>query len=189
MYLNDAIKEYTYEIKLRNYSERTIKGYRNNILKFSRYIESELEIRGLEELSPMHIKKYLAYLQQKGLSAVYINSILKNIRSLLKYCQAEGYCSNIATKINLLKEKKVVIETFSDSEVRKMLDVFKMTTYMGARNRCIIAMLFDTGIRNFELCNLTKLDVRETVIYVLGKGNKERVVPPCAKLVVVGNHI
>ena len=51
-----------------------------------------------------------------------------------------------------------------DNEVRKMLDVYKYNSYINARNRCIIAVLFDTGIRNFELCNLKKIDVRETTI-------------------------
>lgn len=62
------------------------------------------------------------------------------------------------------REKKVIIQTFMDNEVRKMLDVYKYNSYINARNRCIIAVLFDTGIRNFELCNLKKIDVRETTI-------------------------
>ena len=62
------------------------------------------------------------------------------------------------------REKKVIIQTFMDNEVRKMLDVYKYNSYINARNSCIIAVLFDTGIRNFELCNLKKIDVRETTI-------------------------
>ena len=84
---------------------------------------------------------------------------------------------NIAKKVSWLREKKVIIDTFTDKEVRKMLDVYKFDSYINARNMCIMAVLFDTGIRNLELCNLSKLDVRESVIYILGKGNKERLVP------------
>ena len=58
-----------------------------------------------------------------------------------------------------------------------MLEHWKFSSYLHARNKCIMAVLFDTGIRNFELCQLKKLDVKETVIHIMGKGRKERVVP------------
>ena len=68
-----------------------------------------------------------------------------------------------------------------------MLDVYKFDSYINARNKCIMAVLFDTGIRNLELCNLSKLDVRESVIFILGKGSKERFVPisPYLKKVMI----
>lgn len=177
MFLEDLIKEYTYEIKTRNYTDRTIKGYKNNILKFQKFIKEKSNITEIDEITHIHIKNYLSYLQSKGLSAVYINSILKNIRSFYTYCTKEDYCINVAKKVSWQKEKKTVIETFTDDEVKRMLDVFKMNTYINARNKAIISTFVDTGIRNLELCNLKTLDVRETAIYILGKGNKERVVP------------
>lgn len=177
MHIQDVVREFIFEITLKNYTAKTIKGYKNNILKFTKYIADECEVTELEEVSHIHIKKYLSYLQEKGLSEVYINSILKNIRSFFKYCQQEDYCSNVAKKVSWLKEGKTIIKTFEDEEIKKMLNSYKMNTYMNARNKCIIAVLIDTGVRNFELCSLTMLDVRETVIYIKGKGNKERVVP------------
>lgn len=58
---------------------------------------------------------------------------------------------------------------------------------MNARNRCIISILIDTGIRNSELCNIKNIDVKETVIYIFGKGRKERIVPisPYLKKVMI----
>lgn len=52
-----------------------------------------------------------------------------------------------------------------------------MDTYINARNKCIMAILLDTGIRSTELCKIKGLSVRETVIYIDGKGNKGMVVP------------
>lgn len=68
-----------------------------------------------------------------------------------------------------------------------MLDVYKFDSYVNARNKCIMAVLFDIGIRNLELCNIKRTDVRESVIYILGKGNKERIVPisPYLKKVMI----
>ncbi|WP_415348278.1 phage integrase N-terminal SAM-like domain-containing protein, partial [Clostridium perfringens] len=84
MFLKDVIKEFVFEIRLRNYSERTIKGYKNNISKFARYIEVEFELVEIEDISHVHIKNYLNYLKSKGLTEVYINTILKNLRSFYK---------------------------------------------------------------------------------------------------------
>ena len=177
MLLEDAIKEYVYEIQIRNYTPRTIKGYKNNVLRFSQFIKNQWGVIELEEVSPAHIKQYLTSLKDKGRSPVYINTILKNLRSFFQYCYEEGYCMNIAKKVIWLKEKKTVVSTFNDVEVKKMLEYWKFSSYLHARNRCIIAVLFDTGIRNLELCQLKKLDVKETVIHIMGKGRKERVVP------------
>lgn len=177
MILQDVIKEFIFEIKLRNYSERTIKGYKNNILKFARYMENEFEIVEIEDITHIHIKSYLNFLKENGLTEVYINTILKNLRSFYKYCFTEGYCLNIALKVGWLRERKIIIKTFSDNEIRKMMDVYNYSSYIHARNKCIMAILIDTGIRNFELCQLKITDIRETVIYIMGKGKKERVVP------------
>lgn len=177
MFLQDVIKEFIFEIKLRNYSERTIKGYKNNILKFARYMKNEFEIVEIEEISHVHIKSYINFLKGNGLTEVYINTILKNLRSFYKYCFTEGYCLNVALKVGWLRERKTIIKTFSDDEIRKMMDVYNYSSYIHARNKCIMAILIDTGIRNFELCQLKITDIRETVIYIMGKGKKERVVP------------
>lgn len=176
MLLNDVLREFLYEIQIKNYTSRTIKSYKNNLARFFKYCENELEITELEEITHLHIKQYLNYLKEKGLTPTYINTILKNLRSFYTYCYKEGYCLNVAKKVTWLKEKKVIIETFTDNEVRRMLDVYKFDSYINARNKCIMAVLFDTGIRNLELCNLKRSDVRESTIYILGKGNKERLV-------------
>ena len=177
MLIDDVYKEYIYEIRIRNYTERTIKGYNNNRNKFFTYCKNEHELLEIEEITHIHIKQYLNQLKSKGLSESYINTILKNIRSFYAYCYKEEHCLNVAKKVEFLREKTVLINTFTDSEVRKMLDAYRMDTYMNARNRCIVSILLDTGIRNSELCSIKNIDVKETVIYIFGKGRKERIVP------------
>ena len=57
-----------------------------------------------------------------------------------------------------------------------------MDSYINARNKCIMSVLIDTGIRCSELCNIKTTDVKEITIYIFGKGRKERIVPISAKL-------
>lgn len=75
-----------------------------------------------------------------------------------------------------MKEPKVLIQTSDDKEIKGMINAYKMTDYHEARNKLIIMMLVDTGMRNLELCNLTHNDVFETTIRIHGKGNKQRFV-------------
>lgn len=176
MLIDDIYKEYIYEITTRNYTDRTVKGYKNNLNKFFSFCKKEYRLLEIEEITHIHIKQYLNLLKSKNLSESYINTILKNIRSFYAYCYKEEYCLNVAKKVSFLKEKTVLINTFTDTEVRRMLEAYKMDTYMNARNRCILSILIDTGIRCSELCNIKNIDIKETVIYIFGKGRKERIV-------------
>lgn len=91
---------------------------------------------------------------------------------------AEYVSHNVLTKIKLLKEDKVVIKTFTDKEVAKMIEVYNFKSYLNARNKkVIIAMFVDTGIRMSELINLESGWINDTNIRVFGKGAKWRYVP------------
>lgn len=188
MLLTDLLREYIYECEIKKYSPRTIKEYRNNIKLFFTYLKKEYKIITLEQISHVQIKNYLKYLTNKGCKETYVNAILKSLRGLYKYCEQEEYVSNNPCKrVSWQKEPKVVVNTFMDTEVIKMLNVYNYSSYYNARNKCIIATLVDTGIRNLELCSLKMLDVRETVILVHGKSNKDRFVPisPLLKKIMI----
>ncbi|MFL0194631.1 tyrosine-type recombinase/integrase [Clostridium sp. WILCCON 0269] len=188
MLLADLLREYMYECEIKKYSIRTIKEYRNNIRAFFNYLDKEYDIKSLEQISHVQIKHYFKYLTNQGRKETYINGILKNLRSFYKFCEKEEYtCNNPCKKVDWQKEPKVIINSFSDKEAIKMLDVYNYSNYYNARNKCIIATLIDTGIRNLELCSLGMLDVRETVVLVHGKGNKERYVPisPMLKKIMI----
>ena len=66
MLLENIIQEYIYEIKCRNYTERIIKGYKNNLNRWCVYCNNESNISQLEEVNHIHIKKYLSFLKSKG---------------------------------------------------------------------------------------------------------------------------
>lgn len=188
--LVDLLKEYKYDLQVRNYSERTIKTCYNSTLKFFNYCKNEFDVEELEDVLPMYLKKYISYLQGLGRSEVYINSILKYLRGFFKYCVTEEYISekqNITKKVGWLRQKKTIINTFNDKEVQKMLKVWDYKNFYNTRNKAIISTLLETGIRNYELCTLRILDIRDTVIKVTGKGNKERIVPisPALKRVLI----
>ena len=77
----------------------------------------------------------------------------------------------------MAKEEKVIIKSFNDDEVSRMLKVYNYTTYLQARNKCMVALLFDTGIRNLELYSIKCEDIKSNAILIHGKGSKQRFVP------------
>lgn len=178
MLLQDVLKEFIFDCKLRKLSERTIKGYKNNLLRFFKFIASEYNITELEELVPPVIKGYISHLSSLGRKETYINGIIKNMRAFFKYCNDEEYIKkNPMDKIKFQKEQIPIITTFTDEEVIKMVKHFSGAKFLEIRNKLLMILLFDTGMRNSELCGLKVTDIRDTYILVNGKGNKQRVIP------------
>ncbi|MBT2764288.1 tyrosine-type recombinase/integrase [Paenibacillus sp. ISL-20] len=177
MLLEDVYKEFLFDLEIKNYSIRTIKGYRNNNRAFLNFLINEFEVTDVEEVNTSHIKAYLRNLKDKGLSETYINGIQKNIRSFFRFNVEEGYIAekrNPVLGLKWMKEPKVLIQTFNDDEVKRMIGAFKGDYYLSLRNKLILMFFVDLGIRNLELCTLDTLDVRDSVIKIHGKGNKER---------------
>ena len=175
--LDDIYEEFLYDLKIKNYSPRTIKGYKNNNKAFLNYLKNEFEIEEIEDITSKNIKSYLLHLKNKGLTELYINTVHKCLRSFFRYMVEEGYVAekrNPVLSVKFMKEPKVIIKTFNDNEIKKMLNVFPTDTYMNMRNKLIIMFFVDLGIRNLELCTLTNLNIMNTVIKIDGKGNKER---------------
>lgn len=174
----DALKEFIFDCKMRKLSERTIKGYRNNNLKMLHFIEQEYSLLELEETNHIAIRGYIEHLTNKGLTEIYINGLIKCFRAYFSYCVREQYIfKNPMDKVYRQKEPIPLINTFNDVEVRKMIKHYSGTRFLDIRNQLIMIILFDTGIRNSELCELKMTDIRDTYINIFGKGKKIRHVP------------
>ncbi len=84
--------------------------------------------------------------------------------------------NNPMRRIKNLKEAKTVIVTFNDDEVSRIINDIKEETYSNVRDKLILIMLFDTGVRVSELCNIKNDDVARRHILIHGKGSKQRLV-------------
>lgn len=174
----DVLKEFLFDCRMRKLSARTIKSYNNNNLKMFHYISNEFGITELEETNHIAIRGYLSYLTSNNLRETYINGLIKCFRAYFSYCLKEEYIfKNPIDKINNQKEPLTIINTFTDDEVKRMIKHFTGSQFLEIRNQLIMTFLFDTGMRNAELCGLRMSDIRESYINILGKGNKERHVP------------
>ena len=128
--------------------------YKNNNKAFLNYLKNEFDIEEVEDITTNHIKSYLMNLKNKGLTELYINNIHKYMRSFFRFLVEEGYVAekrNPILSVKFMKEPKVIIKTFDDNEINRMIDVYKPNTYLGIRNKLIIMCFVDLGIRNLEL--------------------------------------
>ena len=174
----DVLKEFIFDCKMRKLSDKTIKSYRNNNLALFLFIKNEYGITELEETNHLHVKGYIQYLTDKNLSEIYINTIVRTFRAFFRYAVEENYIiTNPIDKIKKQKEPIIIINTFTNDEVKHMINYYCGSKFLDIRNQLIMIILFDTGIRNSELCGLKLSDICDNYINILGKGKKIRHVP------------
>ncbi len=188
MLLEESLKDFIFECEVRKYTWKTIKGYRNNISYLVKYLQHEHQLINIEEVQTHHLKQFFMYQNKKKCKESYLNGMLKTFRAFFKYLMLEEYVSqNPILKVNWMKEQKSIIRTFSDDEVRSMINAFPEHDFLSVRNKAVMALLLDTGIRCYELCMLTEGSVKDNYIVIYGKGKKERQVgksPYLAKILL-----
>lgn len=119
------------------------------------------------------MKQYIAHQLKMGHKATYMNNMIKILRAFFKYTNG---LILLITKMAWVKEEKPVIKTFSEQDARQLLEYYDNKSYVSCRNRTIITMLFETGIRCKELLDMQPEDIKENYILIHGKNHKERLV-------------
>lgn len=177
MTTKQAITEYLLEIEIRKYTPRSLKQYRNCLNMFQAFLD-ECGITEVEDINLAVIKKFTLQLSSSGKKGSYINSLLKVTKVFIQYCYEEGYGGfNTKNNFKWAKEDKPIITTFTTEQVRKMLSSCNGSSFTDLRDKAILSVLFETGIRCLELCSIKPEDIHEDFIIINGKNHKQRVVP------------
>jgi len=170
---------YDYLSKEKNYSSNTVIAYKKDVETFQDFCRLKFELNNLLKVTYPIIREWIIDLSEKELSPLTIN---RKISSLSKYydflIKINELKSSPLKNHKRLKVQKKLIIPFSEDEVLKVVDVFSKN-FEGKRNLLIVDMLYSTGVRRNELINIKLNDVLldENLIKVLGKRNKERLVP------------
>ena len=178
MLMDEAIQEYGFDCKIRKLSPKTIDNYRKQLKYLQRFLLSEFQIQDVENIKKIHIKRFLAMMDDCGRKPRYINDLLKVFKTFFTYLAREGHIRQEPTAdIKNMKMPKVKILTFSNREIRALLEYYKGRDFLNVRNRTMIALFFDTGMRLSEVITMEANQIHEDYILVHGKGAKERLVP------------
>lgn len=159
-------------------SENTLSNYRRDIQRFLAWLVGEnLKV---EAVSRSHIYAYLSFLHSKGLSARTVSRHLSALRSFyLWLLDQHKVMENPVAQVERPKLGRPLPTTLSEAEVEALLEAPNIEEPLGLRDKAMLEVLYATGLRVSELVSLhmSQLDLRRGVLRVVGKGNKQRLVP------------
>ncbi len=165
----------------KRYSQHTLLSYKTDLRQFTDYLYNQYSIIQLAEVQNLHIRSWLVMLVTDGISARSVSRKLSTVKSLFKYLQLIKVLSiNPAINLSAPKTGKRLPGFVPEKEVISLFsqDLFADTPE-GKQHRLILELLYTCGLRRSELINLEikNIDLGRNCIKILGKGNKERLVP------------
>lgn len=175
----DSFFDYlTYEKK---YSAHTIASYKNDINQFLEFINPNKEDFASSDINYQQIRAWVASLIKDKIAARSVNRKLSSLKSFFKYLQRQQIIDvNPMAKISGPKTPKRLPVFVDEQQMTDLfLEIHFEDGFVGLRDRLILDLLYQTGIRRSELTHLKELDVDtyNSTIKVLGKRNKERIIP------------
>lgn len=180
MKLKDSLNEYRqYLIVEKGLSKNTILAYLNDLNKFFIYLNDIHQIFEIENISKEHIRLYLKELSKIN-SSTSITRKLVSLRMFFAFLVKDKLIDvNIMNDFDLPKIYKKLPVVLSEQEMQEILDSIVIEDHLSSRNRCMLELMYATGLRVSELINLnvSSVNIYMGYIKVIGKGNKERIVP------------
>jgi len=165
----------------KNYSVLTVNAYQNDLEDFLEFIKNEYESNSVNKVNYSQIRSWIVLLVENGLSNRSINRKVSALNTYYKFLLKTGDINgNPLSKHRALKTSKKIQIPFSEAEIKTVLDDLNFADdFESVRDKFIIELFYSTGIRRIELVELklTSIDLNAKTLKVLGKRNKERIVP------------
>lgn len=175
------IKHFRNYLKLeRSLSENTLEAYERDVLKLAQYLEMTGSKASPLTLSSKNLRDFVEYLNSLGASPFSQARILSGIKSFYKYLLFEDLIKQDPTElIDGPKLGRKLPDTLDFHEIEKLLNAIDLSKPEGSRNRAMLEVLYSSGLRVSELVNLKIPNIYFDIgfLRVIGKGNKERLVP------------
>ena len=165
----------------KRYSPNTVISYHTDLSQFSFFLNEQCDIQKIQEADFSVIRSWLVNLMEHYLDARSVNRKIASLKSFYNFLLKQGYISSNPTlKIRAPKVKKRLPVFIEESSMHDLLENLTFPEdFFGIRDKLIIELLYGTGMRLSELINLNISDVNmhEKTLKVIGKGNKERIIP------------
>ncbi len=168
----------TYE---RRFSKHTLTAYKSDLAQFNSFLSEADPGITLVQADFLHIRAWIIHLMETGITPRSINRKLATLRTYFKFLKNRGVIDvDHFQKLNALKTRKGLPVFVQEENLAALLDEYPFEdNFSGWRDRLILELFYGTGIRLSELLHLHERDIDrfERTIKVLGKGNKERIIP------------
>lgn len=173
----------------KRYSKNTIISYQNDLTVFFEYVLIEYKIASVNEINPSIVRTWLASLKENKASSKTVNRKISSLKAFFKYqLKMKKITVNPMATISSLKVSKRLPSFVEEKALKTLSDHdFFPSNFEGKTHFMVFEILYQTGIRRSELINLKESDIDKNsgTIKVLGKGNKERIIPVNNKLLAL----
>jgi integrase/recombinase XerC len=163
----------------KRYSVHTTVSYKNDLNQFNLYLSESYSGIEFQKVEMIHVSSYMVHLLESKLAKSTVARKVSSIKSLYKFMKKEQLISS--SPIQLLETPKLDSRLpvfLKEEEVVNLFEEFKFEdSFSGKRDKMILYLFYQTGIRLSELIGIKDVDVRNGELKVLGKRNKERIIP------------
>ena len=171
--INKSISSFSeYLLYHKGLSQNTVDSYKSDLTKLSNYLQNQ-------DLSKTNIDNFFIDMSEFNYSSSTKKRMHSSIKNFLKYINENEDYESIDISDIKLKSSKKLPEVLSITDIENMINFYNHETYLDSRNRTVIDVLYSTGCRVSELCdiNISDIDLDEKYLKLKGKGSKQRIVP------------
>lgn len=166
---------------IKRFSSHTVKAYHTDLLQFNNFLTQEYDNLTIVEVEPIIIRSWIVYLIEHEVQSKSINRKISSLNSFYKYLLRNNkVATNPIAKVITPKTSKKLPIFVGQKEMNSLLDDVEFEkTFSGQRDKIVLELLYNSGIRLSELINIKKRDIdfNNLTLKVLGKRNKERIIP------------
>jgi len=165
----------------KKYSPHTVNAYLNDILFFETFNKEHFEQENIEQVNYSQIRSWIVSLVDDNISNVSVNRKMSSLKAFYKFLlKTKQIEVSPMLKHKALKTPKIIQIPFSEKELTDLMQQFgEPSGFEEVRDKLIVDLFYTTGMRRAELIHLMKhnVDLSSSVVKVLGKRNKERIIP------------
>jgi integrase/recombinase XerC len=165
----------------KRYSQHTIISYENDLSAFSTFMMKEFPDTEIDKIKTTFIRTWLAEMKEDDIASRSLNRKISALRSFFKYLLKNDFVKvNPVTTIISPKMPKRLPQFVEENDTNNLFEhVVFAEGYKGLTEKLILEILYNTGMRKAELISLKEhqIDINNSQVKVLGKGNKERIIP------------
>ncbi|MCS6919937.1 MAG: tyrosine-type recombinase/integrase [Fimbriimonadales bacterium] len=174
--LQESLQLWLESMQARGLSPKTLRNYRDTVGRFLNFLES-LNLRTLDAVQPHHIRKWLLHRQAHGVSNYELHNAYRQPRTFWSWCMREGLTENNPfAKVEKPRLMPTAKPALSPEEVQALLNACEGKDWRRMRDKALILLLLDTGLRIHEAHALTVGDAKQERLLIRGKGGKQRLV-------------
>ncbi len=179
--MKETILDFEKHLKAKGFSKHTIRAYLSDLKQLQSYLENVIETKAnVAEISFFQIRDFLIYKSNLKVSNRTISRKVISIKEFFAFAKSiKKISTNPAKKLSSPKYSSSLPKYFTEEEMRDLLELPDTKTKFGIRNRAILELIYSSGLRISEITNihLKQINFGQLTINIVGKGNKERIIP------------